>query len=124
MDSNTEKILVVDDNDDIRALLELLFMHHGYECETASSTDEAQQTFMHTHTAGGRYRALIVDVSMPKLTGFEFVEYVREQEQLRHTKIIMLTGLNDFYLESSARQAGADHLLHKPVEPGELLALV
>ncbi len=112
------RILVVDDNSDMRQYLARL-LEELYEVETASDGQAALQA------AQARPPDLIVsDVMMPILDGFELLKALRADEQARTIPVILLSARAGEESRVEGIQAGADDYLIKPFSARELLARV
>ncbi len=109
-------ILVVDDDDRIRALLKRYLAEHGYLASVAANGEEAKRLL-----GGVDFDLLILDVMMPGMSGFDLTEKVRAASNV---PILLLTarGLPQDRIEGLER--GADDYLSKPFEPRELLLRV
>ena len=115
------KILVVDDENLDRTLLERLVANHGHEVATASGGKEAIEKFK-----SGDYSMVLIDWMMPGIDGLRACKEIRhlEKEMKRDCYIIMITaktGKED-YLEAMA--AGVDEFLPKPVDEQALWARI
>jgi DNA-binding response OmpR family regulator len=112
------KILTVDDHAESLFLLGALLRGHGHEVDTASDGHEALKL-----AESGAYDAVISDILMPRMDGFQFCRELRRSERLRHLPFIFYTGIyTDSRDESFALSLGADRFLVKPLDPGHLLA--
>jgi diguanylate cyclase (GGDEF)-like protein len=65
--------------------------------------------------------ALLLDLSMPGLSGFDILTQIRAHEELRYTPVIILTGESDTEARLRALELGATDFLTKPVDPSELV---
>jgi two-component system, OmpR family, alkaline phosphatase synthesis response regulator PhoP len=63
---------------------------------------------------------VVLDLMLPKMHGFDVCKKIREDKNLKDTKIIMVTAKNDDKDESKGMDAGADDYIMKPFEPVEL----
>ena len=81
-----QKILVVEDDFDIRELLQNFLQEAGYEVATANDGIEALSLF-----SGQRYDLIILDILLPKIDGYGVCELIRKQSDV---PIIMLTALS------------------------------
>lgn len=113
------KIIVIDDDPDIRDVLNLTLTEEGYDCLEAADGQEGLQLIM-TKTPN----LVIVDYNMPKMNGPELVAIVKKDILMRHLPIIMLTGKGEVSDKVSGIDAGADDYMVKPFEPQELLARI
>lgn len=110
-----DKILIVDDEGNMRNLLKIHLLPH-FMIEEASNGKEALDKLNKHH-----YQLLILDVMMPDMTGWEVCEKIREKKNL---PILMLTALADVKDRVHGLNIGADDYLVKPFDPQELLARV
>jgi len=67
---------------------------------------------------------LLLDLMMPKVSGFEILQQVRTHSQLRHLPVIILTSSSDAETKLKALDYGATDFLSKPVDPSELILRV
>ena len=107
-------ILVIDDDEGLRSLLQKYLSKHGYRVsveESANSARKIMQLF--------RFDLLIVDVMMPDETGIEFTHALRKGKD--QVPILMLTAKGEGADRIEGLQAGVDDYLPKPFEPQELL---
>ena len=113
------RIVIVDDDPDIRDVLNLTLTEEGYEVMEADN-GEAGVELIKTKAPN----LVIVDYKMPKMTGPELCAVIKKDILLSHMPIIMLTGKSDVSDKVSGINAGADDYLVKPFEPQELLARI
>ena len=113
IEEHAPHILIVDDDDRIRALLKRYLAENGLRVSTAKNGGEARNLM-----AGVEFDLLILDVMMPGLSGFDLTEKIRAASNV---PILLLTarGLPEDRIEGLER--GADDYLSKPFEPRELL---
>jgi CheY-like chemotaxis protein len=114
------RILVIDDNDDIRSMLELLLRREGFDVAAAHHGEEALALF-----AERPADIVITDLFMPERDGIETIVALRDRYP--DAKIIAMSGWQSQrgpdYL-AVAREIGAAGTLRKPFQPHELLRLV
>lgn len=113
-DETTPHILIVDDDDRIRSLLQRYLSDNGYRTSIAADATEAQSK-MDALT----YDLLVLDIMMPGITGLEFTEKLRQAEN--SVPILLLTALAETENRIEGLAVGADDYLPKPFDPKELL---
>ena len=108
--SRQKRVLVVDDNPDMRGALQRLLAHLGYEVETAG--DGAQALGIHR---AREVSVVITDIFMPGKEGMETIQAFKSEWP--SVRVIAMSGGGDVargsYLDA-ARQVGADAVLQKP----------
>ena len=114
------RILVVDDDVLVLEALKELLTSSGYEVRVATRGQEALE-ILDTE----RFDLLILDVVMPKMTGFDLCREVRKRDdEMSAVKIIMLTAKTEARDLQSEEQCGCDLYLTKPIDPGRLKELI
>ena len=68
--------------------------------------------------------AIVLDVNMPAGSGVEVLRKLRMSIKTQHIPVVVVTGTSDPETERKARELGAAEFLHKPVEPGQLHAIL
>jgi two-component system, OmpR family, KDP operon response regulator KdpE len=111
-----ERILVCDDDDQIRRALNLILREAGYEVLIASTAEEA----LDRAAVAGPHLA-IVDLLLPDQPGIELCRRLREWSRM---PILVLSAVGDEQSKIDALQNGADDYVTKPFGPGELVARV
>jgi OmpR family response regulator RpaB len=111
-----EKVLIVDDEANIRRILETRFRMLGYETATAGDGEEALDVY---HKVAPDI--IILDIMMPKMDGYGVTKEVRKNND---TPIILLTALGDVSERITGLELGADDYVVKPFSPKELEARV
>jgi DNA-binding response OmpR family regulator len=115
----TKVVLCADDDEDILALLTLRLRRAGFEVVTAADGEEALRLARER-----RPSLAVLDVMMPKQTGYEVLALLREDETLRGTKVILLSARVQESDVARGIDAGADAYLPKPFKAQELVAKV
>ena len=113
------KILVVDDDPDIRDILKLTLSEENYEVLEARDGEEALKMI-----DAKPLNLVLLDYRIPKVDGREVCRRVKKDLLLRHLPIIMVTGSGDTNDKVGGIDAGADDYVVKPFEPKELLARI
>src|SRR4051812_36849818 len=102
------KILLVEDDNNLREIYEARMLAEGYTVVTASDGEAALAV-----AAKEKPDLIISDVMMPKISGFEMLDILRNTEGLKTTKVIMLTALGQAEDKTRADSLGADKYLVK-----------
>jgi two-component system alkaline phosphatase synthesis response regulator PhoP len=114
------RILVVDDDVLVLEALKELLKSSGYEVRVATRGQEALEILDKE-----RFDLLILDVVMPKMTGFDLCSEVRKRDdEMSAVKIIMLTAKTEARDLQSEEGCGCELYLTKPIDPGRLKELI
>ncbi|MFZ9750315.1 MAG: response regulator, partial [Vulcanococcus sp.] len=105
------KVLVADDEENIRRILETRLVMLGHEVALAENGAQALEQFR-----GFDPDVVVLDVMMPELDGFAVTERIRAQSEV---PIILLTALGDVADRITGLQLGADDYMVKPFSPKE-----
>lgn len=111
-----QKILIVDDEKEIRDLIEIYLKSEGYETLKAADGEEALKILSMEEPD-----LIILDVMMPKMNGIDACLKIREERQM---PIIMLSAKSEDVDKILGLNMGADDYLTKPFNPLELIARV
>lgn len=106
------KILIIDDEEDIRTLLEYNLKKEGFEVLTAENGEqgiEVAKTFVPD--------LIVLDVMMPGMDGIEVCEAIRSIPNIAHVLICFLTARSEDYSQIAGLEAGADDYIAKPIKP-------
>ncbi len=109
------RILIADDNEPNRELLDAYLS--DIDCETAIAVD-GQDTL--DKVASFKPDLILLDIMMPKLSGFEVCKKIKEDPASKRIMILMVTALNELGDIERAVAAGTDDFLSKPVNKIEL----
>ena len=110
-------ILVIDDDEGIRQLLQLHLSAAGYDVQVAADAIAAGYLVLR-----GRPDLIITDVNMPHMDGFEFIAALKADKTIPDIPVIFLTSVEEG--EHRGKQLGAVGYITKPVRADRLLQLV
>jgi DNA-binding NtrC family response regulator len=114
---NKTRILIVEDDENIRETLKNILQQRGYETDTAKTGREAEQK------AKARfYNLALLDIKLPDMEGTQLLKTLHENTP-KMVKI-MVTGYPSLENAMEALNQGADAYVTKPVKPAKLLALI
>jgi len=116
---NNSRILIVEDEPSIADFIKEFLEHHHYQVEVASDGTEGLKK-----ASEGRYALLLLDVSLPGLTGFEICRRLRRTMFGFLTPIVMLTARNLLSDKLEGIYCGADDYITKPFPTHELLSRI
>jgi two-component system phosphate regulon response regulator PhoB len=114
-----ERILVVDDEPDIVALVAYHLVKGGYRVSTATNGSDALRLLQQEHPA-----LIVLDLMLPGMSGFEVLHELRTDESTRDIAVLMLTARRDESDRIHGLTLGADDYLTKPFSPQELVLRV
>lgn len=112
-------ILLIDDDKELSELLQEYLSSEGFTVTAAYDGDQALQM-----AGENQYSAMILDVMLPRHSGFDVLKKLRQQADLgqQNTPVIMLTAKGDTIDRVIGLEIGADDYLPKPCDPRELVA--
>ena len=115
----SKKVLIADDEANIVAALEFLLRRNGYEVMSAQNGEEALRGI-----ESFAPDLVLLDVMMPRISGYEVCRRMRERPEWRHIKIVMLSAKGREAEVSKGVSLGADLYVTKPFSNTELLGKV
>jgi DNA-binding response OmpR family regulator len=113
------RILIADDEPNIVAALEYLLQRSGYQVHIARNGDDALR-LIEEH----RPDLVLLDVMMPLRSGYDVCRRMREHEDWRHIKIVMLSAKGREVEVNKGMSLGADLYITKPFSTRELVAKI
>ncbi|MBK8627400.1 MAG: response regulator transcription factor [Saprospiraceae bacterium] len=113
--AENQKILVVDDEDDILEILKYNLVKEGFVVETASDGVKAIQKAQEFEP-----HLIILDIMMPGMDGIEVCQKLRSIPKFKHTIIAFLTARSEAFTQISALDSGGDDFINKPIKPNVL----
>ncbi len=116
-----KKILIIDDEKDMRVYLEAVFRKAGYDAEVATNGDEGLWM-----AEAGQPDLITLDVLMPKKSGVKAYRGLRTSPKTRQIPIVVLTGLTrlDDFFGDLGDLPRPDALVEKPIDRDQFLATV
>jgi two-component system cell cycle response regulator DivK len=105
------RVLLVEDAPDTRELLRLLFEGEGYEVVLAGDGVAAVEAALRE-----RPDAIVMDMSLPRLDGYNATKLIRREPALRGIPVIACTALNRWEWRGKAIAAGCDAFMTKPID--------
>ena len=112
-------ILVVDDNKITTKLLRRYLEANGFDAKEAYDGIDCLEKVEEQYPD-----AIVLDVMMPRMDGYETVRKLKENENTRHIPVVIVTALNDVANQLKSIEAGSDDFLSKPIEEKLLIAKV
>ena len=109
-------ILIVDDEEDMRNLVEMYLLNSGYTCLQADNGEKAIN-LVELHEID----LILMDIMMPEMDGFSICEKIRSQSEV---PIIFVSAKGEEWDKVKGLRIGADDYMVKPFNPGELVARV
>lgn len=114
-----KKILAVDDSKTMREMVHFTLKGAGYEVVEAEDGKAALSAI-----AGVKVDAVITDLNMPNMNGFELIRALRANPAYKFTPILMLTTEGDDSKKQEGKAAGATGWIVKPFNPEKLVEVV
>ena len=118
-ESKSSRILIVDDNQQNCELLDAYLADEGYQIEMVY---DGQQTL--DAVARQQPDLILLDIMMPRLSGYEVCHRLKSSEETRSIPILMITALAEMSDIEKGIDAGADDFLTKPINKLELITRV
>lgn len=119
MSTAKHKILIVDDEADIRELIEYNLKKEGYQVFTASNGQEGVAEAKRVLPD-----LIILDIMMPKMDGIEACRILRTMNDFKNTFMVFLTARSEEYSEIAGFNVGADDYIAKPIKPRALTSRI
>lgn len=113
-------ILIVDDDDGIRSMLEQKLFKLGYTCSVAANGLHAMQkvrTLEH-------YDLVICDLKMPGMSGLDFIKTLRDDQLFKEIPVLLITGYPEKQKIIEAVRTGISRVLLKPFKHHQIAALI
>ena len=114
------RILVAEDERDIRELINFTLMFAGFEVTLAANGAEAVERAQAALTNGTKPDIIMMDVRMPKLTGYEACRHIKAMGDYKDTPVIFLSAKGQDEEIQTGLDAGATAYILKPFNPDDL----
>ncbi len=114
-----KKILIADDNENIREALTYLLEDEGHTLSVAKDGAEALRKVREVTPD-----ILFLDIMMPEINGYDVCRTIKNDPDLKKTYIIMLTAKGQADEQERCREIGADEYVVKPFSPMEIFAKI
>lgn len=119
MTKTTKKVLVVEDEQDLRDFYKEVLANAGFEVEVAKDGEEGLQKILQ-----GKIDVVLLDIMMPKIDGIGVLQILKEQKKPL-PKIIMLTNLShDKTLEEAKELGAVDSIIKSNADPQDIIKKV
>jgi len=116
---SARKVLLVEDNEDLRQLVALRLQRAGHDVRQAGSGPEGKNLALSDPPD-----VVVLDIGLPDMDGYQLARELRSHDDLSDCLMIALTGYSSAEAKAAARAAGFDAHLVKPVDLGELKAVI
>ncbi len=115
----TKAVLLVDDDPSILVLLETAFTRAGYQLVTSLDSEFGLRV---AHEMAPS--VVVVDIMMPKIDGWAFIEALRKDPVTASTPVVVITAYRSEGIEERAKKAGVFGLMFKPLNLADLVNMV
>jgi CheY-like chemotaxis protein len=109
------RILIAEDEPDIRELITLTLQFGGYEVVSTKDGAEAVEV-----AQSGNFDLILMDVRMPRMTGYEACRRLRQNEKTKHIPVVFLSAKGQEAEVQAGLNAGANQYILKPFAPDML----
>lgn len=117
--SGNQRILIVDDEEDILEVLKYNLSHEGYEVGIANNGHKALNM-----VSNFKPHLILLDIMMPGMDGIEVCEKIRSIPENKDILIAFLTARNEAFTHVTALETGGDDFINKPIKPNVLKARI
>jgi CheY-like chemotaxis protein len=108
----THTLLVADDSQTVRRIVEMACSGHDFDVVTAADGDGAI-----AEISGRPPDIVLVDIAMPGPSGYDVAEFVKGRPELAHIPVVLMAGMHEAPDEQRARESGCAEVLVKPLRP-------
>jgi len=114
------KILIAEDDNDIRELIVLTLQFHGFTVDSA----EDGQAAVEKAQKNPAYDVILMDVRMPRMTGYQACRALKENAQTKNIPVIFLSAKGQEQEIQTGLEAGASDYILKPFAPDDLVRTI
>ena len=122
--TQTGSVLVVDDDSNFRYVLTSILENYGFTPTGAANGREALATLKKCTVQNQFFDLIILDLLMDDITGFEIMDFMKENPELASIPVIIVSGLNEPKLIAQCISSGADEFITKPIDNYLLLSRI
>ena len=119
MSKDIRTILVAEDYEDVRGMLKILLESEDFHVLEAATGAQAL-----TAVKNGRPDVILMDLALPGIDGFETIRRIRKIDGFQNTPIIVITAYSGKSIYETARRAGTNYFMAKPIDFDELADLL
>jgi len=119
MAEKKQKILVIDDERQMRELLSLLLEKSGYSVVPAENANDAFEEIKRT-----KFNLILLDLVLPDIHGIKFCEFIKREKAAKDIPVIIITSEDKMPAKIAGLETGADDYITKPFNNHELLARI
>ena len=113
------RVLVIDDEDVIGAVLRYAFLEQGHETLTADGGRRGIEAALHQHPD-----AIVLDLMMPEVNGHDVLEALRDDDAIDEVPILVLTAVTQSRERERCLAEGADRVMTKPFDPRDVAIVI
>ena len=113
-----KRVLLVEDETDLRKMMKILLELHGYDVIEAADGYEAVEKAIEQEP-----NLILMDIAMPVMDGIDSTRAIRRHAELNGVPIVAVTAYGDFYSQR-AKNAGCIDVIQKPIDFGQLKPMI
>lgn len=117
--ADRRRVLVIEDDPGIRRLLELTIARRGWICESAADGSDGMKRL-----GAGPCDAILLDLMLPRVSGFDIVRHIKEQHPELLSRVIVMTAASNAVLSKFEDRSLVRKLIRKPFDLLELMTEV
>lgn len=114
-----KQILIIDDEDNLRAGVKIALKKHGYSVVDASDGYEGMRHILRSVSGNEIYNLIILDIMMPKMSGIDILEFMVHKNI--NIPVIVITGYMNYDIKCFCSTLNEVQILQKPFSHSELM---